>query len=51
MTSRGMDANREHGAAQAVLLAMTTVGLPRTAAAWQWTWKQIEHDGEKTTGS
>ena len=40
---------REHGATieeieQAVLLAMTTVGFPRTAAAWQWTWKQIERD-------
>lgn len=38
---------REHGATvaeieQAVLLAMTTVGFPRTAAAWQWTWKEVE---------
>ncbi len=41
---------REHGATtteieQTVLLAMTTIGFPRTSAAWQWTWKQIEHDG------
>jgi 4-carboxymuconolactone decarboxylase len=47
---------REHGAAieeieQAVLLSMTTVGFPRTAAAWQWAWKQIEHDGKNSTES
>ena len=40
---------REHGATtaeieQAVLLAMTTVGFPRTSAAWQWAWKQIDQD-------
>ncbi len=40
---------REHGATtaeieQAVLLAMTSVGFPRTAAAWQWAWKQIDQD-------
>jgi len=39
----------EHGATigeveQAVVLAMTTVGFPRTAAAWQWAHKQIAHD-------
>lgn len=39
----------EHGATtaeieQAVLLAMSTVGFPRTAAAWQWAWQQIERD-------
>lgn len=40
---------REHGASeqeieQAVLLAMNTVGFPRTVAAWQWAWQQIERD-------
>jgi len=29
---------------QAVLLAMNTCGLPRTVAAWQWAWQQIERD-------
>ncbi|MEX2214341.1 MAG: carboxymuconolactone decarboxylase family protein [Phycisphaeraceae bacterium] len=37
----------QHGATtkeieQAVLLAMNTVGFPRTVAAWSWAWKQIE---------
>ncbi|MBK9119410.1 MAG: carboxymuconolactone decarboxylase family protein [Phycisphaerales bacterium] len=37
----------EHGASpaeleQAVLLGMNTCGFPRTVAAWQWTWQQIE---------
>ena len=39
----------EHGATieeveQAVLLAMNTCGFPRTVAAWQWAWQQIERD-------
>lgn len=29
---------------QAVLQAMNTVGFPRTVAAWQWAWQQIERD-------
>jgi 4-carboxymuconolactone decarboxylase len=29
---------------QTVLLAMNTCGLPRTVAAWQWAWQQIERD-------
>jgi alkylhydroperoxidase/carboxymuconolactone decarboxylase family protein YurZ len=29
---------------QALLLAMNTVGFPRTVAAWQWAWQQIERD-------
>ncbi len=29
---------------QALLLAMNTLGLPRTVAAWQWAWQQIERD-------
>ena len=33
---------------QAVLLAMNTVGFPRTVAAWQWACQQIERDlGDK----
>lgn len=37
----------QHGATeaeveQAILLAMNTCGFPRTVAAWQWAWKQIE---------
>jgi alkylhydroperoxidase/carboxymuconolactone decarboxylase family protein YurZ len=44
----------QHGASvaeieQALLLAMNTVGFPRTVAAWQWAWQQIERDrGEQT---
>ncbi|WP_432799527.1 carboxymuconolactone decarboxylase family protein [Poriferisphaera sp. WC338] len=39
----------KHGATveeieQTILLAMNTVGFPRTVAAWQWAWKQIERD-------
>ncbi len=39
----------QHGATveeieQALLLAMNTVGFPRTVAAWQWAWQQIERD-------
>jgi len=39
----------QHGATekeveQAILLAMNTCGFPRTAAAWQWAWQQIERD-------
>ncbi len=39
----------QHGASpdeieQAILLGMNTVGFPRTVAAWQWAWKQIERD-------
>jgi AhpD family alkylhydroperoxidase len=29
---------------QTVLLAMNTCGLPRTVAAWQWAWQQIDRD-------
>lgn len=37
---------------QALLLAMNTVGFPRTVSAWQWAWQQIERDcGEKGGGS
>lgn len=37
----------EHGATaaeveQAVLLSLTTVGFPRTVAAWQWAMQEIE---------
>lgn len=39
----------QHGASvreieQTVLLAMNTTGFPRTVAAWQWAWQQIERD-------
>ncbi len=39
----------QHGATeaeieQAILLAMNTCGFPRTVAAWQWAWQQIERD-------
>lgn len=42
-----------HGATQveieqAILLAMNTVGFPRTVAAWQWAMQQIERDNNKT---
>ncbi len=38
-----------HGASpeeieQAILLAMNTVGFPRTVAAWQWAHQQLERD-------
>lgn len=29
---------------QAILLAMTTVGFPRTVAAWSWARQQLERD-------
>lgn len=32
---------------QALLLAMNTVGFPRTVAAWQWAWQQINRDQEE----
>ena len=37
----------QHGATtdeieQALLLAMNTVGFPRTVTAWRWAWQQIE---------
>ncbi len=32
---------------QAVLLAMNTVGFPRTVAAWQWAWQQMQRDREE----
>ncbi len=43
----------EHGATedeieQALLLGMNTVGFPRTVAAWQWAWKQIQRDRDET---
>ncbi len=39
----------QHGATeneieQTILLAMNTCGFPRTVAAWQWAWQQIERD-------
>ncbi len=42
-----------HGASreeieQAVLLAMNTVGFPRTVAAWQWALKQLERDAAES---
>jgi alkylhydroperoxidase/carboxymuconolactone decarboxylase family protein YurZ len=30
---------------QSILLAMTTVGFPRTVAAWSWARQQFERDG------
>jgi alkylhydroperoxidase/carboxymuconolactone decarboxylase family protein YurZ len=30
---------------QAILLAMTTAGFPRTVAAWSWARQQFERDG------
>jgi 4-carboxymuconolactone decarboxylase len=43
----------EHGATvaeveQAILLAMNTLGFPRTVAAWQWAWQQIERDRKES---
>ena len=35
---------------QALLLAMNTVGFPRTVAAWQWAWQQIERDRSEKGG-
>ncbi|QQE09987.1 carboxymuconolactone decarboxylase family protein [Planctomycetota bacterium] len=32
---------------QAILLAMNTVGFPRTVAAWQWAWQQIKRDQDE----
>ncbi len=32
---------------QAVVLAMNTVGFPRTVAAWQWAHQQFERDAEE----
>ena len=42
----------QHGASpqeieQAILLGMNTVGFPRTVAAWQWAWKQIQRDRDE----
>jgi 4-carboxymuconolactone decarboxylase len=39
----------QHGATtaeieQTILLAMNTCGFPRTVAAWQWAWQQIDRD-------
>jgi len=34
---------------QAILLAMTTVGFPRTVAAWSWAQQQFERDGIRTS--
>lgn len=36
---------------QALLLAMNTVGFPRTVSAWQWAWQQIERDRSEKGGS
>ena len=33
---------------QTILLAMNTCGFPRTVAAWQWAWQQIERDTGKS---
>ena len=36
---------------QAILLAMTTAGFPRTVAAWSWARQQFERDrAERETG-
>lgn len=32
---------------QAILLAMNTVGFPRTVAAWQWAQQQFERDSKE----
>lgn len=45
----------QHGATtqeieQTLLLAMNTVGFPRTVMAWQWAWQQIERDGGEVAG-
>ncbi len=42
----------QHGATveeieQAVLLAMNTVGFPRTVMVWQWAWQQIDRDRQE----
>lgn len=34
---------------QAILLAMTTVGFPRTVAAWSWARQQFERDRKEPT--
>jgi alkylhydroperoxidase/carboxymuconolactone decarboxylase family protein YurZ len=44
----------QHGATeteieQTVLLAMNTCGFPRTVAAWQWAWQQIERDRRESS--
>jgi AhpD family alkylhydroperoxidase len=31
---------------QAILLGMNTCGFPRTVAAWNWAWQQIERNGK-----
>ncbi len=36
---------------QALLLAMNTVGFPRTVMAWQWAWQQIERDRSEKEGA
>ena len=41
----------QHGATtdeieQAVLLAMNTVGFPRTVASWSWAWTQIDRGAD-----
>ncbi len=46
----------QHGATpqeieQALLLAMNTLGLPRTVMAWQWAWQQIDRDRSDKGGS
>lgn len=35
---------------QAILLAMTTVGFPRTVAAWSWARQQFERDAREQNG-
>lgn len=44
----------QHGATeteieQTILLAMNTCGFPRTVAAWQWAWQQIERDRQESS--
>lgn len=34
---------------QAILLAMTTIGFPRTVAAWTWARQQFDRDRGETT--
>lgn len=47
---------REAGASpaeieQAILLAMTTTGFPRTVAAWSWARQQFERDAHEAESS
>ncbi len=33
---------------QTILLGMNTCGFPRTVAAWQWAWQQVERDRKES---